>query len=334
MGVPEEGQAWGEGVDVHAGRDRRFHVGDAVGQREGDLLDRRRSRLADVVARNRDRVPVRQVGSAVREGVDDQPHRGPGWVDVRPPGDVLLQDVVLNGAADLLPRDALLLRHQFVEEQQDGTRGVDGHGGGDLVHRQVGHEEPHVGQRVDGHTHLAHFTLRPRVVRVVAHLGRKVEGTREAGLSGVEQELEPLVGGFGRTEAGVLAHRPELRAVHLGVHAPGVGEGSGLTQLRCGIPAGEILCPVNRLDLDSRIRPMLLAVLHLGRHTYEPTRPRKYGSQGHGRGLQTQPRRRPGPTTYPATPLVEFGACRSVRAFRWWSCWPASCSGASCPRHS
>ena len=32
------------------------------------------------------------------------------------------------------------------------------------------------------------------VVRVVAHLGRQVEGTRQAGLPGVEQELEALVG--------------------------------------------------------------------------------------------------------------------------------------------
>ena len=149
------------------------------------------------------------------------------------------------------PGDALLLGHQFVEEQQDGTGGVDGHGGGDLVHRQVGHEESHVGQRVDGHAHLAHLALGPRVVRVVAHLGGEVEGARKAGLPGVEEELEPLVGGFGRTESGVLAHRPELRAVHLGVHAPRVGEGSGLAQLRCGIPTGEILGPVDRLDLNS-----------------------------------------------------------------------------------
>ena len=89
------------------------------------------------------------------------------------------------------------------------------------------------------------------MVRVIAHLGRQVEGARKTGLAGIQEELEPLVGGFGRTESGVLAHRPELRAVHFGVHAPGVGEGAGLTQLRFGIPTSEILCPVDRLDLNS-----------------------------------------------------------------------------------
>ena len=43
VGVPEERQAGGEGIDVHARRRCRLDVGDAVGQREGDLLDRRRS---------------------------------------------------------------------------------------------------------------------------------------------------------------------------------------------------------------------------------------------------------------------------------------------------
>ncbi len=99
--------------------------------------------------------------------------------------------------------------------------GVDRHGRRDLVHREVGHEEAHVGQRVDGHADLADLALGPGVVGVVAHLGREVEGARETRLTGVEEELEALVGRLGRAEAGVLAHGPELRAVHLAVDARG-----------------------------------------------------------------------------------------------------------------
>ena len=135
----------------------------------------------------------------------------------------------------------LLLGHQLVEEQQDGAGGVDRHGRRDLVHREVGHEEAHVGQRVDGHADLAHLALGPGVVGVVAHLGRQVEGARQPGLAGLEQELEALVGLLGRAEAGVLAHRPQLRAVHLGVDAPGVGERPRLAQLRGRVPALEVL---------------------------------------------------------------------------------------------
>jgi len=59
------------------------------------------------------------------------------------------------------------------------------------------------------------------VVRVVAHQRRHVEGGREAGLSVVEQVAEALVRLRGGAEAGELAHRPQLRAVHRRVDAAG-----------------------------------------------------------------------------------------------------------------
>ncbi len=176
-----------------------------------------------------------RLAGAVGEGVHDQSHGRARRVDVRAAGDVLLQNVVLDGAADLLARHSLLLGHQLVEQQQNGPGGVDGHGRRDLVHREVGHEQAHVGQRVDGHPDLPDLALGSGVVRVVTHLRRQVEGAGEAGLTGVEEELEALVRGLGRAEAGVLAHRPELRAVHLGVDATGVGERPGW--LRAG-PTG------------------------------------------------------------------------------------------------
>ena len=131
--VPEEADSRRrELVDVEAGVDRRLHVGDAVGQGEGDLLHRRRARLADVVAGDRDGVPLRDVLVAVGEDVGDDPHRLPRRVDVGAAGDVLLEDVVLDGAAELVGRHALLLGHQLVEQQQDGGRGVDRHRRRDL----------------------------------------------------------------------------------------------------------------------------------------------------------------------------------------------------------
>ena len=59
--VEEERQPRREVVDVKPGGERRLDVGDAVGQREGELLDRGRAGLADVVAGDRDRVPLRNV---------------------------------------------------------------------------------------------------------------------------------------------------------------------------------------------------------------------------------------------------------------------------------
>jgi hypothetical protein len=79
--------------------DRRLHVGDRVRERERDLLDRRAALLAHVVARDRDRVPLRDVLVAVGEDVGREPHRAFGRVDEVTPRGVFLEDVVLDRAA-------------------------------------------------------------------------------------------------------------------------------------------------------------------------------------------------------------------------------------------
>ncbi len=60
-GGEEEAQAAGKGVNVQATLDGRFDVGDRIGQRERQLLGRRRPRLAHVVAADADRVPAGQL---------------------------------------------------------------------------------------------------------------------------------------------------------------------------------------------------------------------------------------------------------------------------------
>ncbi len=107
----------------------------------------------------------------------------------------------------------LLLRGGHVEAEDDRRGAVDGHRGGDLVERNPVEERLHVRQRRDGHAALADLPLRARVVAVVPHQRREVEGHREAGLPAREQELVALVGVLGRAEAGELPHGPELAAV-------------------------------------------------------------------------------------------------------------------------
>ncbi len=54
----------------------------------------------------------------------------------------------------------------------------------------------------------ADLAARARVVGVVAHERRHVEGGREARLALLEQEVEARVGVLGGAEAGELPHRP------------------------------------------------------------------------------------------------------------------------------
>ncbi len=115
--------------------------------------------------------------------------------------------------------DALLLADADVEREQHRGRRVDRHRRRDLAERDPAEERLHVGERVDRHAFAADLAERARVVGVVAHQRRHVEGRREARLPVVEQVAEALVRLLGGAEAGELAHRPELPAVHRRVDA-------------------------------------------------------------------------------------------------------------------
>ena len=201
MRVEEERQPRRERVHVEPALERLLDVGEAVLERERQLLLGRRAGLADVVAGDRDRVPARHPLGAELDHVGDQAH---GRVDREAPlllGDVLLEDVRLDRARQPLRRHALALGRHDVEGQHHRRRGVDRHRGGHLAHRDAAEERLHVVERVHRHALAADLAERARVVGVVAHQRRHVERGREAGLPVVEQVAEALVGLLGGAEA-------------------------------------------------------------------------------------------------------------------------------------
>ena len=193
VAVEEEGQARRELVDGQPGVEGGLHVGDPVGQRERHLLHGRAALLAEVIAADRDRVPAGDPLAAVGEQVGGQAQRAVRRVDEVAARDVLLEDVVLGGAAQLLGRDALLLAHQLVEQQQHRGRGVDRHRGRDLVERDPVERGAHVVDRVDRHAGAAHLAQAARIVGVQAELGRQIEGHRQPGRSVGQQVAVALV---------------------------------------------------------------------------------------------------------------------------------------------
>src|SRR2546430_1551649 len=234
-------------------------LGDPVRQGEGELLNRRRPCLADVVAGDRDRVPARHALGAVGEQVGRQPHRGPRREDVVPARDVLLEDVVLDGAAEALARDALLFADELVEEQQQSGRRVDRHGGRDLAERDPVEEQLHVAERVDRDACAPDLADGALVVGVVAELGRQVEGDGEPVLAPLEQVAEARVRLLGRGEARVLADRPGPAAVHVRVGTARVRELARQLELE----TRDVLLGVDRFDLDPGVG---LAAVFSGRH--------------------------------------------------------------------
>ena len=184
---------------------------------------------------------------AVGEQVGRQPHARLGRVDEVPAGDVLLEDVVLDRAAELRARHALLFGDELVEQQQHAGGRVDRHRGGDLGERDPVERGAHVVDRVDRDAGAADLAEAARVVGVEAELGRQVEGHRQAGAAVGEQVLVALVGLLGRGVAGVLADRPRPLAVHLGVDPARERELAGRAEVEV---LREIVGTVDGLDLD------------------------------------------------------------------------------------
>ena len=99
--VEEEREARGEAVDIETGVDGGLDVRHAIRQGEGDLLRGGGAGLAHVVAGDGDGVPLGDFGGGPGEHVGDDAHGVGHRIDVGPARDVLLEDVVLHGAAEL-----------------------------------------------------------------------------------------------------------------------------------------------------------------------------------------------------------------------------------------
>ena len=149
--------------------------------------------------------------------------------------------------------DALLLADELVEQQQHRRGRVDRHRGRDLVERDAVERGPHVVERVDRDAGAPDLAEAARVVGVEAELGRQVEGHREALGAVREQVLVALVGLLRRRVARVLAHRPQLLAVHLAVRPARERELAGLAEPLLQV-LGHVAGLVQRLDLDARVR--------------------------------------------------------------------------------
>ena len=79
------------------------------------------------------------------------------------------------------------------------------------------------------------------MVRVVAHLRRQIEGDAQAADALREQIAIARVRLRGRSEAGVLPHRPQPAAVHRRLDAAREREFAGEAEFRRRVPAGEIV---------------------------------------------------------------------------------------------
>ena len=190
-------------------------------------------------------MPAGHVRRAPLDHVAAQAHRR---VDREAPlllGDVLLEDVGLDRAAQPVGGHAAALGRDDVEGEHDRRRRVDRHRHADLAEVDAVKQRLHVVERVDGDALAADLPERQRMVGVVAHERRHVERRRQPLLAVVEQVAKALVGLLGRAEARELAHGPEAPAVHRRIHAAGERIDARVAD-RLGV--GQVVLRVERLD--------------------------------------------------------------------------------------
>jgi hypothetical protein len=122
----------------------------------------------------------------VIDGVGDdlarEAHRGLRREDEGPAREVFLDDVVLGRAAELRGGAALALGGRDVEGEQPGRGRVDRHRRVHLLEGDVLEEQGHVVDVADRDADLADLAAGQEMVRVVAGLGREIEGDGEARL--------------------------------------------------------------------------------------------------------------------------------------------------------
>src|SRR4051794_9515681 len=99
------------------------------------------------------------------------------------------------------------------------------------------------------------------MIGVVAHLGRQIKRYREPGLAALQQVAIAGVRFLRGGVASILAHRPEAAAVHVWLNTARVGRLAREAETAIGVPLGEIVRAVQRIDGDARRRLEALAAL-------------------------------------------------------------------------
>ena len=119
------------------------------GEREGELLGGRGSRLLQMIGADIGGIPFRHHARGVDDHVLDQPQRRRGREHIGAAREIFLEDVVLHRAGELGAVCALLVGERDIEREQPGGRGVDGHGGVHLGQGDALEQAAHVAEMGD-----------------------------------------------------------------------------------------------------------------------------------------------------------------------------------------
>src|SRR6266567_4744236 len=102
-------------VNIQPGSEGGIDITDGVGKCKSNLLYGGRTRLANVVATDADRIPAWKMLGTVTEDISNNAHGVLGRVNIGTARNVLFQNIVLYSAGELIYFHALFLRDCDVE---------------------------------------------------------------------------------------------------------------------------------------------------------------------------------------------------------------------------
>ena len=115
------------------------------------------------------------------------------------------------------------------------------------------HENFHILQSVDCHTHASHFAGRELRVGIVSHLCGKIEGHRQTRLTFFKEVAKAFVGFASGSESCVLTHGPKAPTILIGLHAAQEWGLAGPSQFGFGVEAGQVVRTIKRFNLTTRL---------------------------------------------------------------------------------
>ncbi len=199
-----------------------------------------------MVAADGNGIVTRHVLGTVGDNVGDDPHGGAGGINVGIARQKFLEDVVLDGAGQQFPLDALLLGSHDIPGQNGQHGAVHGHGHGNFFQGNLVEKNLHVFDGVNRHAGFADVARDAGMVGVIAPVGGQVKGHGQAGLSRGKVFPVELVRFPGGGKSRVLTDGPGLVGVHGGRWPAQV---RGLTRQRIdGIQAFQIFGGIDRFD--------------------------------------------------------------------------------------
>ena len=175
---PEKRDAGSKIINVKSGFNTGAQIFESIGKGISQLDIAGSAGLLHVVARYRNGVELRHVFGGIFKDISDDAHRGFWGIDVGVAHHKFFENIILDGACQLLFGYSLLLGCDDIKRHNGNYGSVHGHGDRHLIQRNLVKKYFHIEDGIDSYPRFAHIAGHARMVGVVTAVSSQIEGNR------------------------------------------------------------------------------------------------------------------------------------------------------------